>query len=297
MSLDIRRASRSAQVSILVNVTLAIIKLIAGIVGHSYALIADAVESTVDIFSSLIVWGGLHIASQPADEDHPYGHGRAEALAGAIVSLMLLGAAIGIAVQAGRAILAPRHLPAFWTLWVLSVVIVVKETLFRRVLQVGSEVGSVAVMADAQHHRSDAITSVAAFVGISIALLGGPKWGWADGVAALLASGVVCYNGVMMLRLSIDDLMDRAPGDAVVQQIANAATGVRDVRAIEKLMVRKAGLSYFVDLHVQADPTLSLHDAHIVSGKVKRAIKSVVPAVDGVLIHMEPYEPVSPRRS
>jgi len=287
-----RRAMRAAQVGMLVNLILAIIKLIAGIVGHAYALVADAVESTADIFSSLVVYGGLRIAAQPADEDHPYGHGRAEALAGALVAIMLLAAALGIAIEAVREIRTPHHTPRAWTLGVLVGVIVIKQVLASRVFRIGEETGSTAVMADAQHHRSDVITSTAAFVGISIAVIGGPGWEQADDWAALVASVVICYNGVKMLRPAINDLMDRVPEPHVVQTIATAATSVSEVFAIEKLKVRKVGLQYAVDLHVQADPNISLHDAHIVSGKVKGAIRAAMPAVDGVLIHMEPYEPL-----
>ncbi len=282
---------RAAQVGMLVNLILAIIKLIAGIVGHAYALVADAVESTADIFSSIVVYGGLRIAAQPADEDHPYGHGRAEALAGALVALMLVAAAIGIAIEAVREIRTPHHIPRAWTLGVLVGVIIVKQLLASRVLRIGSEIGSTAVIADAKHHRSDVITSTAAFIGISIAVIGGPGWEQADDWAALVASIVIAYNGVKMMRPAIDDLMDRVPEPDVVQRIAAAATSVSEVRAIEKLKVRKVGLQYAVDLHVQADSHMSLHDAHIVSGKVKGAIRAAMPAVDGVLIHMEPYEP------
>lgn len=282
---------RAAQVGMLVNLILAIIKLIAGIVGHAYALVADAVESTADIFSSLVVYGGLRIAAQPADEDHPYGHGRAEALAGALVALMLLIAAVGIAIEAVREIRTPHHTPKAWTLGVLVGVIVIKQILASKVFRIGSETRSTAIMADAQHHRSDVITSTAAFVGISIAVLGGPGWEQADDWAALVASVVICYNGMKMLRPAINDLMDRVPENHVVESIAVAAIGVPEVRAIEKLKVRKVGLQYAVDLHVQADPLMPLHDAHIVSGKVKSAIRAAMPAVDGVLVHMEPYEP------
>jgi cation diffusion facilitator family transporter len=282
---------RAAQVGMAVNLILAIIKLIAGIIGHAYALVADAVESTADIFSSLVVYGGLRIASQPADEDHPYGHGRAEALAGALVALMLLAAALGIAIEAVREIRTPHHTPKAWTLGVLVGVIVIKQVLASKVFRIGSETGSTAIMADAQHHRSDVITSTAAFIGISIAVIGGRGWEQADDWAALVASLVICYNGVKMLRPAVNDLMDRVPDDSVVQGIAIAATSVSEVRAIEKLKVRKVGLQYAVDLHVQTDPQMSLHDAHIVSGKVKGAIRAAMPSVDGVLIHMEPYEP------
>jgi cation diffusion facilitator family transporter len=285
------RAMRAAQVGMLVNVVLAIIKLIAGIVGHAYALVADAVESTADIFSSLVVYGGLRIAAQPADEDHPYGHGRAEALAGALVAIMLLAAALGIAIEAVREIRTPHHTPKAWTLGVLVGVIVIKQILANRVLQIGSETGSTAVMADAQHHRSDVITSTAAFIGISVAVIGGAGWEQADDWAALVASLVICYNGVKMLRPAVNDLMDRVPELGVIQSIASAARSVPEVCAIEKLKVRKVGLQYAVDLHVQADPFMQLHDAHIVSGKVKSAIRTAMPAVDAVLVHMEPFEP------
>jgi cation diffusion facilitator family transporter len=274
----------------LVNTVLAIVKLVAGIVGHTYALVADAVESTADIFSSLIVWSGLRISVREANEEYPFGYGRAEALAGAIVALMLLGAALGIAIEAIREIRTPHHTPAAWTLGVLVVVIIIKEILSRRVFDVGEEVGSRAVLTDAAHHRSDVLTSAAAFIGISIAVIGGPGWETADDWAALAASAVVFYNGLQMLRPALDDLMDRVPGEGILNTVSQAAMSVSEVQAIEKLKMRKVGLVYSVDLHVQADPAMSLHDAHIVSGKVKGAIRKAVPEVNDVLIHMEPYE-------
>lgn len=284
------RGMRAAQSGLLVNIALVIVKLASGVAGHTYALIADAIESSIDIFSSLVVWGGLCITTRPPDEDYPYGYGKAETLAAVVVSLMLLGAAVGIAVAAVGEIVTPHHMPAPFTLAVIPVVIVVKELLFWSVLRVGHETGSIAVKADAWHHRSDAITSAAAFIGIAVALWGGPGWESADDWAALVAAAVIALNGVLLLRPTIHDLMDRMPGGQVIGQITAAAEGVEGVRATEKLRVRKLGTEYYVDLHVQADPTLPLRDAHILSGKVKGAIRSAVPSVAGVLIHMEPYE-------
>jgi cation diffusion facilitator family transporter len=281
---------RTAQVGMLVNAALAAIKLLAGVLGSSYALIADGVESTADIFSSLIVWGGLRIASRSADDDYPFGYGKAEPIAAAVVGLMLIAAAIGIAIESVREIRVPHHAPAPFTLAVLVGVVLVKEVLYRRVFRVGADVGSTAVKADAWHHRSDAITSAAAFVGISIALIGGPGWEPADDWAALLASTVIAYNGIAALRPAVADLMDRAPGEAMLARVSAAAMGVRGVCAIEKLKVRKAGLGYWVDLHVQADPRLPLEEAHVLSGMVKSAIRQAVPEVAGALIHMEPYD-------
>lgn len=295
MSDAARRGIRAAQIGLFFNALLAAIKLVAGVVGHAYALIADAVESTADIFSSLIVWGGLAIASQPADEDHPYGHGKAEALATAVVSLMLLAAAFGIVVEAVREILTPHHAPAPWTLAILVGVMVVKWTLSRRVRALGADIGSTAVQADASHHLSDAITSAAAFIGISIALIGtrlthAPAWASADDWAAIFAAGVIGYNGLVMIRPALHDLMDRMPGEDVVRPVRDAACHVEGVRAIEKLHVRKAGLHYRVTIHVQADPSMTLDAAHRLGGRVKYAIIQAMPRVDYVLVHMEPYE-------
>jgi cation diffusion facilitator family transporter len=279
----------AARTGLWVNIVLVVVKLVAGIAGHSYALIADSIESSTDVFSSLIVWGGLRITTRPADEEYPYGYGKAEALAAAIVSLMLLGAALGIAVAAVGEIMTPHHMPAPFTLAVIAAVIPIKEFLYRRVLRVGSETGSTAVKADAWHHRSDAITSLAALIGIAVALLGGPGWESADDWAALLAAAVIAVNGMLLLRPAVGDLMDRMPERTVLERIAAIAEGVEGVRAIEKLRVRKVGMEYFVDLHVQADETMPLREAHILSGKVKGAIRAAVAEVAGVLIHMEPY--------
>ncbi len=285
------RGMRAALVGLLVNAVLVVVKLLAGIIGHSYALVADAIESSMDLFGSMVVWTGLRITTRPADEDYPYGYGKAEAVAAAVVAMMLLAAALAIAAAAVGEILTPHHAPAPWTLAVLAGVVIVKEILSRRVLDVGRETGSTAVEADAWHHRSDAITSAAAFVGIAIALWGGPGWEAADDWGALVAAAIIAFNGVRLMGMALRDLMDRVPDGAILDRIAAAAVAVEGVRQIEKLRVRKLGTEYFADLHVQADPLLPLRDAHILSGKVKGAIRTTVPVVAGVLIHMEPFEP------
>jgi cation diffusion facilitator family transporter len=281
---------RAAQLGLLVNIVLVLVKLVSGIVGHSYALVADAIESSTDIFSSLIVWGALQVAAKPADESHPYGHGKAESLAAGAVAFMLFGAAIGIAVTAIREIITPHHAPMPFTLFVVAGVVVIKELLFRTVLKVGDTIESTSVKTDAWHHRSDALTSLAAFVGISLALWGGPGWESADDWAALLASFIIAFNGLRFLGIAVNELMDRVPSDAIIEQVIEAAHSVPGVLATEKERVRKFGVDYLVDLHVQADPDLTLHDAHVLSGKVKAAICAAVPAATEVLIHMEPYE-------
>ena len=288
---DGRASQRLAQIGLVINALLAGVKLVAGLVGHSYALVADAIESATDMIGSLVVWSGLRIASRSPDDRYPFGYGRAEPLAAAAVAALMLAAAAGIAIEAVREIRTPHHAPAPFTLAVLAVVIVVKEVLAKRVRKAGEATGSVVVEADAGHHRADAITSAAAFVGISVALIGGQGWEPADDWAALLAAAVICVNGGLLLRKATGDLMDRAPDPSLFQAIGDAARQTPGVLAIEKLKIRKSGTSHYVDIHVQADPALSLHDAHILSGCVKGAIRARVPTALGVLIHMEPFEP------
>jgi cation diffusion facilitator family transporter len=276
---------------LLVNAALAVAKLVAGIAGHAYALVADAAESTADVLSSVVVWGGLHVASRDPDEDYPFGYGKAESLSAAVVALMLLGAGLAIAIQAVREIRTPHHLPAPWTLAVLVGVVVVKWTLSRRVAAVGSDVGSSAVRADAWHHLSDAITSGAAFIGISLAVLAGPGWESADDWAALVACAIIVYNGGRLLRPALADLMDRSADAEITAAVRSAAESVSGVRAVEKLAVRKVGMSFEVAIHVHADPFMNLEDAHALGGLVKATIRGRNPRVRGVLVHMEPYHP------
>lgn len=282
---------RAAQLGLLVNAVLAVVKVLAGLIGNSYALIADGVESGADIFSSLIVWRGLEISGRSADEEFHFGYGKAESLASAIVALMLLGAAVGVAIAAVREVVTPHHLPEPFTLVVLVIVIGIKEVMFRRTMQVGSATGSNAVQADAWHHRSDAITSLAAFVGISVALAGGRGWESADDYAALLSSLVIGWNGYLILRPAVSDLMDKAPNREFVDQVTTIALTVPGVLGIEKVAARKVGLGYFIEIHVQALPTLPLHDAHILGGIVKSRLRAENPSILGVLVHMEPFHP------
>jgi cation diffusion facilitator family transporter len=284
------RGKRAARTGILTNALLAAFKLVAGVVGNSYALIADAIESSADVVSSTIVLGGLQVAGREPDDQYPFGYGKAETLAGAVVALMLLGAAAAIAIQAAREIKTPHHTPAWWTLVVLVVVMTVKTLLSRRVAAVGAEIGSVAVQTDAWHHFSDALTSAAAFVGILIAVIGGTGWESADDWAALAASGVIAVNAILLLRPAVEDLMDRSPDVSVLESIRSISRSVPGVLAIEKLAVRRMGLSYQAVVHVQADPVLTLRDAHTLGGAVTEAIHGRLPQVQSVVVHMEPYE-------
>lgn len=298
MSGGLESGIRAVRAGVLINAGLAVIKGVAGVVGHSFALVADAIESLADIISSLVVWSGLRLAARDPDHDHPWGHGKAEPLAAGIVGLMLLLAALGIVAKAIQGILTPHPVPRPWTLIVIGLVVVVKEILFRRVAKVAETIGSGAVAADAWHHRSDAISSTAAFIGVAIAVVGGAGWYWADEAAAIVAAGVIGIGAWRILRPATHELMDGAPEAALLRSATAAATSVPGVRMVEKVMARKVGIRHFIDLHVQADPAMSLHDAHILSGMVKRAIQAELPSVENVLVHMEPFEgPALPGRA
>src|SRR6202023_4177933 len=221
------------------NVAFAVVKIGGGILGHAYALTADGMESVLDVAGSIMIWGGLKFAARPPDETHPYGHGKAEPIAAVVVAFGVLAAAAGLAVQSVREILTPPYGPAPFTLGILIVVIVVKEILFRYVNRIGRHVESTAVQTDAWHHRSDALTSAAAFIGISIALIGGERWQSADDWAALFACAVIAANGIRLLRPAFFEIMDTAPRGEVVDLVAKAAVSVPGVIAIDKNIVRK----------------------------------------------------------
>ena len=280
----------STIIGIIANALLAATKGIAGYLGNSYALIADAIESTTDIMSSLIVWGGLKISSRPPDADHPYGHGKAEPIAASIVGLALIAAAIGIAVESIREIITPHHSPAPFTLAVLVVVVATKEALFRFVFKVGKSVNSTAVKSDAWHHRSDAITSSAAFIGISIALIGGGGYESADDWAALFASVIILFNAYRILRPAVNEVMDAAPPATMERAVRKVAQDVEGVVALEKCFIRKMGFSYYIDLHVTVDGKISVRKGHDIARRVKEALRQSNPAVAEVLIHIEPSD-------
>lgn len=282
---------RLSKLALVINSFLAAIKIAAGIIGNSYVLIADGIESTADIFSSVVVWGGLRVAVIPADENHPYGHGKAESLASITVSMLLLGAALLIAVQSVREIMTPHQAPHWFTLPVLLLVIVIKETMFRLAFQAGSSIESTALKSDAWHHRSDALTSAAAFVGIAIALIGGPGYESADDWAALLACGVIAWNGFRLLRAAMDEIMDATVAPDTVAAVRQLAAGVRGVIDIEKCRIRKVGLHLALDIHVVVDGDLSVRRGHEIAHLVKDQLLASQHRINDVTVHIEPAQP------
>lgn len=285
------RGRRVLAIGVAVNCALAVAKLLAGWLGHSDALVADGLESTLDVFSSAMIWLALKYAERPPDEGHPYGHGKMESLAGVGGALLLLAAGVLVAANSVHEIFfAPgdRPMPAPFTLIVLAGVVLTKETLFRIVHSRGNEIESSAVKTDAWHHRSDALTSVAAAIGISLALLGGPAWVSADDWAALFSCAIIAFNGLRMLRGSLGEILDEQAPAQVISAISECARRVPGVRSIEKCRVRKSGLSLIADLHVRVDGAVSVRSGHEISHLVKDALLAGGHKLSDVTVHIEP---------
>jgi cation diffusion facilitator family transporter len=285
---NLQSGARVALLGMAANIVLATAKIFAGAIGHSYVLIADGIESALDIGGSAIIWGGLKFAARPADETHPYGHGKAEPVAAIIVSLGVLAAALVIAARSVHEIFQPHHAPEPFTLVVLVVVVAIKELLFRMVNRLGRNANSTAIQTDAWHHRTDAFTSIAAFIGISIALLGGPRWQSADAWAALFACVLIGANGWRLFYPALREVLDTAPRGEIVEQVRTTAAQVRGVREIDKCFVRKMGLEFYVDLHIGVDENMTVRDGHEVAHDVKDAIRRAHPGIADVLVHIEP---------
>lgn len=285
----LQRSVRATVTGLAVNAVLALTKLTAGIMGHSTALIADALESFTDLAASVIVWRAVVVAGRPADQNHPYGHGRAETLATAAVAVMLFGAAGLIVMGAMRRIFVPGPLPEPYTLWVLLGVVVIKESLYRWVHHEGVAVDNAAVRADAWHHRSDAITSAAAALGISVALVGGPGYEAADGWAALVGAGFIAWTAWRLMRPAAAELMDEDIAREVLAAARLAALEVDGVRAVEKCHGRKLGFGYALEMHIEVDGSMTVTLAHALAHAVEDRVRARVPRVNEVAVHVEPH--------
>jgi cation diffusion facilitator family transporter len=282
--------TKSTLLGVAVNLGLGLSKCTAGFFGNSFALVADGVESLTDVLSGLVVFFGLKIAAKPPDQNHPYGHGKAEPMAAFVVGFALMIAALGIIYEGIQEIMNPHPAPRPYTLVVLAGVLVIKELLFRRIRSVGESIGSLAVKADALHHRSDALTSAFAFVGISIAILGGPGWESADGWAALFAAVVILYSAWKQLRPAVLELGDVAPDANLEVEVREIAGRVPGVLGLDKCLVRKMGFTFYVDLHIIVRGEMSVREGHRLSHEVEDAVLKGLPQVAEVLVHVEPEE-------
>lgn len=290
MKSQVDKAIKTTYLSILGNLGLALVKGFAGYFGNSYALIADAIESTSDVFSSLLVLFGLKYSSRPADENHPYGHGKAEALVTfAVVGFLVISATV-IAYESIQHIQTPHKTPESFTLYILAAIVITKEIFYRMVSKKSNETNSSSLKADAWHHRSDAITSLMAFIGISIAIFMGPGYETADDWAALFASGFIIYNAYLIFRPALGEILDEHLHDDLIVQIREIATTVEGVIDTEKCYARKTGMRYLIDLHLIVDGQLTVAEGHEIAHRLKDKLQQKLPEIADVLIHVEPYE-------
>ncbi|HST31479.1 MAG TPA: cation diffusion facilitator family transporter [Chthoniobacterales bacterium] len=287
---NLQTGARIALLGLVINIALATIKIVAGLLGNAYVLIADGIESALDVGGSVVIWGALKFAARPPDATHPYGHGKAEPFAAIVVSVLVLAAALGLAISSIRELFLPRHAPEPFTLIVLIVAVAIKEILYRYVVRIGRNVESTAIQTDAWHHRTDAMTSIAAFIGISVALIGGDAWQSADDWAALFACALIAANGYRLLRPALFEILDTAPRGEVLDRVREAASSVKGVVRIDKSIVRKMGLSFYVDLHVEVDGDIPVRAGHHIAHEVKRAIQRSDSRIADVLVHVEPAQ-------
>lgn len=288
MESRIKTAIQAAQYSIVGNLGLAVVKIVVGVLGNSFAMIADGIESVSDIFSSILVWIGLRYASKPPDRNHPYGHGKAEPLITFLVVGLLIASSIYIIIQSIYYIQRPHESPKAYVLIILGFIIIIKEGFYQWMVRKGRQTKSRMLEADAWHHRSDAITSLAAFVGISIAVVMVDGYESADDWAALVAAGIILYNAFRIFRPALSEVMDENIHEELIQDIRILAVEVDGILDTEKCLIRKSGMLYHVDLHAIVDGRISVHEGHELAHRLKDHLKNAMPEIAEVLIHIEP---------
>ena len=293
---SLEKGQGSALRGILVNGALGGVKLGAGLLGHSYALVADAAESFSDVMGSCVTLYGLKLAAEPADQTHPSGHGRAETIASAVTALVVFGVGGAIFWQALLSLGEVRQAPNPLTLLILVPVILVKEWMFHWMRARGKEIGSLAVVADAWHQRSDVVTSVAALAGIIVAWVGGPAWSHADSWAAMLSSLWLMGTGLWLLGPALHELMEGSVDPALIEFIYETSQNCEGIQGIDKVWVRKLGMRLMVDMHIEVDPNISVQEGHRLSHEVKARLQRELPQVRDVMVHVEPFDPERPKR-
>jgi cation diffusion facilitator family transporter len=293
-----RQVWQAAWLGLVVNLGLGLAKLIGGIMGDSFALISDSVNSLGDAVATVVVLFAVRVAQQPADEEHPYGHTRAEAIAGSTVAVLILVSALGIGWEAIQRLTVQHSLPEAWTLWIAGVNVVIKEWLYRYKVRVGKRTGSRAIIANAWDHRSDAFCALAVLIGLAVVRWGDGRWMWADEVAALVVVAAILFSSSRLYRDSASELMDVQADGTLVDQVRTMASTIPGVRGVEKLWVRKSGLEYFVDIHLEVDPNLTVAEGHRIGHVVKDRLTGCFASLRDVLVHLEPFdEPHEGRRS
>lgn len=284
-----REVGGAALLGLLVNLALGLVKLVGGLVASSFALISDAVNSLGDVLASGVLVFALRLAQRPPDAEHPYGHTRAEAIAASNIALLVIVSALWVGWEAlGR--IAVRHpIPPGWTLGIAAANILIKEALYRYNMRIGRRTGSAALIANAWDHRSDALCSLAVLVGLGVVYGGGPRYIWADEAAALVVVAAILWSASRVFRDSASELMDVQAAEDLVRRIGAEARAVSQVRGVETLWVRKSGLEYFADIHIEVDPLLTVAEGHRIGHLVKDRLLAEFPSLRDVLVHLEPH--------
>ncbi len=289
VSMLYREVTQAALLGLVVNLLLGAVKLIGGIMGHSFALIADAINSIGDVVTTLVVLIALRVAQRPADAEHPYGHSRAEGIAASNVALLIIVSALLVGWEAIHRISSADTIPPAWTLWIAGANAIIKEGLFRYKVKIGKRTGSASIIANAWDHRSDALSALAVLVGLAIVRIGGSRFAWADEAASLVVVGALVWTGVKLFRASASELMDVQADSEFVEQIRAAAMLVEGVDDIETLWVRKSGLEYFADIHIEVDQNLTVAEGHRIGHQVKDHLLIEFVSLRDALVHLEPY--------
>ncbi len=290
-----RDATRGVILGLIINIMLGVVKLVGGIVGRSFALIADAVNSLGDVFVSVVILAAFRVAQRPADKAHPYGHTRAEAIAGSNVALIIIFSALVVGWEAINRFSKVHETLPVWTLWIAAGNVIIKESLYWYKVRLGRRTGSRAVLANAWDHRSDALCSFAVLVGLACVIWGGPGLDWADEAAALIVVAFILWGAIRLFLHGASELMDMQPESAFVQQVKEVILSVPEVRLVETIRIRKSGLEYFADIHIEVDPEMTVQEGHRVGHQVKDRVMHKFGCIRDVLVHLEPHERVATR--
>ena len=282
-----RESRRAAWWGIGVSLALGCVKLAGGLIGRSLALVSDAVHSLVDAAVSAALLVALVVAERPADPEHPYGHGRVEAVAGAGVALVLLALSIAIAYEALSTLAVRRAPPAGFTLLIAGGGAVFQELLYRYVSRVARHTGSKALLATAWDYRLDALGGVGVLSGVAMTKWAG--WPWADHVAAILIAGTVFWIGGRLLWENVQSLIDRQADPEILGAVRAEAAAVPGVLAVEKLRVRRMGIEHVAEIHIQVDDNATVRGGHEIAHAVKDRIVTHIPSVSDVIVHVEPF--------
>ncbi len=292
-----REVTHAAGIGLTVNLILAVVKLTGGVLGHSFALISDAANSLGDVLTSCVVLFALRVAQKPADSEHPYGHTRIEAIAGSNVAVLIIVSALWIGWEAIQRFATPHQLPPLWTLWIAGGNVIVKEFLYHYNMRIGVRTGSLAIIANAWDHRSDAFCSFAVLIGLAIVHFGGQPYIWADEAASLIVVGTILWTSIALLRQCTNELMDVQADEELIAEMRNTVMQIDGVLGVEKFRVRKSGIEYFADIHIEVDPQQTVADGHRIGHVAKAILMKEFPILRDVLVHLEPGKAIASRET